>query len=190
MVHRREGAPLVDLDGRPVTAAAWTAIEVSRGLRRPRALATLDAALRSGSCSRTDLRRAAKRQAGRRGIVAIRDLVELADGAAESPMESEARLAMLDGGLPAPVLQYEIVDTDGRVWRVDFAWPSAKVAAEYESDQWHNSPEALRHDRMRNGALQEIGWTVVPIVGQDVRHRSSSMCRRIETQLIRNQAAA
>ena len=46
VVHRRDGAPLVTVGGRLVTSPAWTAVEVARGLRRPRALATLDAALR------------------------------------------------------------------------------------------------------------------------------------------------
>ena len=123
VVHRRDGAPLTMVDGRAATGPGWTAVEVARSLRRPRALATLDAALRSGRCDRRDLIRAAGRQAGRRGIVQVRDLVNLATSAAESPMESEARLAMLDGGLPPPVLQYEIVDRNGRIWRVDFAWP-------------------------------------------------------------------
>src|SRR6185312_907501 len=100
---------------RLATSPAWTAVEVARSLRRPRALATLDAALRSGTCQRVGLRRAAAQQAGRRGIVAVRDLIPLADGMAESAMESEARLAMLDGGLPRPVLQYEIIDGNGEL---------------------------------------------------------------------------
>jgi len=58
VVHRREGAPLTMVGGRPATAPAWTAIEVGRGVRRPRALATLDAALRSGTCNRDDLDKA------------------------------------------------------------------------------------------------------------------------------------
>lgn len=85
VVHRREGAPLtvIDVDGdvRYVTAPAWTAVEVARALRRPRALATLDAALRSGKCTRADVWRAALDQAGRRGIVAVRNLIALADRA-------------------------------------------------------------------------------------------------------------
>src|SRR5262245_18648094 len=87
VVHRRDGAPLVMVDGRQVTSAAWTAVEVARGLRRPRALATLDAALRSETCSRPELWRAAVEQSRRRGIVAVRELIPLADALAESPME-------------------------------------------------------------------------------------------------------
>ncbi len=110
VVHRRQGAPLTMVDRRPATEPAWTAVEVARGLRRPRSLATLDAALRSRTCGRRQLYKAAVRQAGRRGIVNVRELIPLAAGESESPMESKARLAMLDGGLPPPVLQYEIVD--------------------------------------------------------------------------------
>ena len=98
-------------------------MEVARSLRRPRALATLDAALRSQTCTCDGLSAAAKAQVGRRGIVMMRELVAIARPQAESPMESEARLVMLDGGLPEPELQYEIGDRDGLLWRVDFAWP-------------------------------------------------------------------
>ncbi|OHV04008.1 hypothetical protein [Mycobacterium talmoniae] len=189
VVHRREGAPLGLVDGRPATAPAWTAVEVARGLRRPRALATLDAALRSATCDRRQLRAAAARQAGRRGIVHVRELIPLAAAESESPMESEARLAMHDGGLPPPVLQYEIVDRNGRTWRVDFAWPDRRVAVEYEGFDWHSGPDDLRHDRQKRAALQEIGWSVLSIVADDVRRRSWEMVRRIDVQLGRARAA-
>lgn len=189
VVHRREGAPLAQVQSRSATTPEWTAVEVARGLRRPRALATLDAALRSGTCSTRELRSAAAQQAGRRGIVAVRDLIPLADGKAESPMESEARLAMIDGGLPAPVLQYRIVDRNGRCWRVDFAWPDRKVAVEYDGFDWHSTPDDFTRDRQKRAALQEIGWAVVSIVADDVRHRSWDIVRRIEVQLGRARAA-
>jgi hypothetical protein len=185
VVHRRAGAPLTTVAGRPITTPAWTAIEVARGLRRPRALATLDAALRSGTCSTGDLQRAVKRQAGRRGVVHTRELLPLASPLADSPMESEARLVMIDGGLPPPVLQHEVVDLQGRIWRLDFAWPEARVAAEYDGVDWHSSPEAFRRDRRRSGALHELGWSILPIVAEDVRYRPVQLVRRIETQLRR-----
>jgi HD domain len=110
MVHQRIGAPLRRVRGRLATAPAWTAIEVARALRRPRALATLDAALHVGACTRGQLDAAIREQKGRRGIVMVRELVAYADSRAESPMESEARLLFIDSGLPMPELQYSIVD--------------------------------------------------------------------------------
>jgi hypothetical protein len=185
VVHRREGAPLSEGAGRPAPAPAWTAIEVARALHRPRALATLDAALRSGTCTRRELRSAALRQAGRRGIVAVRDLLPLADPLAGSEMESESRLMMIDGGLPLPVLQHGIVDRDHRTWRVDFAWPERRVAVEYDGVVWHEGPEAFAYERRRRAALQEVGWVVIPIIAEDVRRRPWQTVRRIEMHLAR-----
>jgi hypothetical protein len=189
VVHRRDGAPLVMVDGRPVTTPAWTAVEVARSLRRPRALATLDAALRSESCSRGELWRAAVEQAGRRGIVEVRELVPLADALAESPMESEARLAMIDGGLPIPTLQYEVVDGNRELRRVDFAWPERRVAVEYDGLDWHSDPDAMRRDRRRRAALEDVGWVVISIVFEDVRYRAWEFVARIDTQLRHARAA-
>ncbi|GFG72958.1 hypothetical protein [Mycobacterium botniense] len=189
VVHRREGAPLMPVAGRPATTPAWTAIEVARGLRRPRALATLDAALRSGTCDRDDLRTAIDHQSGRRGIVAVRGLLPLAAPEAESPMESEARLVMIDAGLPTPVLQYEVMDANGKTWRLDFAWPEYRVAAEYDGVAWHSGPEAFFRDRRRSAALQDLGWVIVSIVAEDVRYRPWDLIGRIEAQLHRAKAA-
>ncbi|MFB1295314.1 hypothetical protein ACAG24_007360 [Mycobacterium sp. pW049] len=189
VVHRRDGAPLVTVDGRRATSPAWTAVEVARSLRRPRALATLDAALRSGTCTRPDLWRAALEQKGRRGIVAVRNLLPLADARAESPGESAARMAMIDGGLPLPELQYEVVDGNGDLRRLDFVWPDAGVAAEYDGVDWHSEPEALQRDRRRQAALMAVGLTVVPIVSEDLRDGGWAMAARIGEQLRRARAA-
>jgi hypothetical protein len=179
MVHQRAGAPLTRVRDRLATAPAWTAVEVARTLRRPRALATLDSAVHVQACTVADLRNAIREQKGRRGIVRVRELLEYADGRAESPMESEARLVFIDGGLPMPELQYEIVDRCGQLWRVDFAWPEAMLVAEYESMEWHATPEALIHDRMKTARLQECGWKTVPIVVDDVRHRPFDLVARM-----------
>jgi hypothetical protein len=189
VVHRRDGAPLVVVGERLATSPAWTAVEVARSVRRPRMLATLDAALRSGTCSRPDLWRAAVEQAGRRGIVAVRGLIALADGRAESPMESEARLAMIDGGLPIPELQFEVIDGNGELRRVDFAWPEMRVAVEYDGVDWHSDPDAMRRDRRRRAALEAVGWIVISIVFEDVRYSRWEFVARINEQLRRARAA-
>jgi hypothetical protein len=189
MVHQRIGAPLRRVDRRLATAPAWTAIEVARTLRRPRALATLDSALHVNACTRTDLHAAISEQRGRRGIVKVRELIGYADGRAESPMESEARLVFIAGGLPTPELQYSIVDRHGRPWRVDFAWPDAMVAAEYDSVEWHVGREALLHDRLKTARLQECGWTTVPMTVDDIRGDPLGLVTRIDAMLLKPRLA-
>lgn len=185
MVHQRVGAPLKRVSGRLATAPAWTAVEVARTVRRPRALATLDAALHSLSCTAAEIAAAVREQGGRRGIVAVRELLEHADGRAESAMESEARLVMIDYSVPPPELQYQIQGADGDVWRVDFAWPDHKVAAEYESIAWHAGRLEMLRDKKRLAALQELGWTVIPIVVDDVRVYPWRLADRIKGHLER-----
>jgi len=109
----------------------------------------------------------------------VRELMAHADGRAESAMESEVRLVFIDGGLPLPELQYEIVDRCGQLWRVDFAWPDAMLAAEYDSIEWHASPAAFKHDRIKTARLQECGWSVMPIVVDDVRRNPFDLVARI-----------
>lgn len=104
-------------------------------------------------------------------------------------MESEARLVMIDGGLPSPVLQHEVVDARGRLRRLDFAWPMQKVAAEYDSDQWHVGAEALKRDREKLAALQDLGWIVVPIVADDVRRTPTMLVNRIYAHLVARECA-
>lgn len=183
MVHQRLGAPLRRVHGRLATGPAWTAIEVARQAPRPRALATLDAALHSRWCTPAELARAVWEQHGRRGIVHVRELLAHADGRAESAMESEARLVMIDHRLPTPELQYEIVTKDGTVYRVDFAWPDQRVAAEYESIDWHAGALEMLRDKKRTAAIQEMGWLVVPIIGSDVRASPGRLADRLTYHL-------
>ena len=185
MVHQRIGAPLRRVEGRLSTAPAWTAIEVARVLRRPRALATLDAALHVRACTRGELDAAIREQKGRRGIVMVRELVNYAESRAESPMESEARLLFIDSGLPMPELQYSIVDRHGRLWRVDFAWPEAMVLAEYDSVEWHVGRDALLHDRLKTARLQECGWTGIPMTVDDIRRDPIGLVARINSHMMR-----
>jgi len=140
-------------------AAARTAIDLARTARRPDALAVLDAALRTGCVSPRSL----DDQLGRgplRGIRAARELVALADGRAESPMESRSRLRCLDGGLPRPELQVEVRSGD-RCYRIDLGWREQKVGLEYDSLAFHGGHASLRYDRERHNWLTAQGWTMI-----------------------------
>lgn len=184
VVHQQPDAPLTKLGDRVITAPAWTAVEVARTLTRPRALATLDAALHSETCTAAGLADAADLQGGRRGIRMIRTLLPLADAGAESPMESEARLVMLDGGLPMPQLQFPVLDRWGMPkYFLDFAWPHAKVGAEYDSDMFHSGARAVRRDKSRISWLQDQGWLIVYITADDVRHWPRQLIARLNAHL-------
>ena len=84
-------------------------------------------------------------------------------------MEHEARLAMLDHGLPRTELQHLIRGHDGERWRAS-SWPEARVAAEYESvDCTPVRAAMMRATGSGSPASRETGWIVIPIVVSDVR---------------------
>ena len=56
----------------------------------------------------------------------------LADGRAESPLESLGRLALLEAGLPRPELQVDLYGPHGFVARVDGWYEEAAVAIEFD----------------------------------------------------------
>jgi very-short-patch-repair endonuclease len=75
-------------------------------------------------------------------------------------------------------------DGTGFVARVDFAWPEAKVAVEYEG-RWHGeSPQQVAADRRRLNRLTAAGWTVVFVTAADL-HRPDEVIRRIAAALAR-----
>lgn len=183
VVHQRIGAPLRRIEGRLATAPGWTAVEAARALRRPRAMATLDAVLRSGACTREDIENAILEQKGRRGIVKVRTLLPYADPRSESAMESETRLVFLEFGLQPEELQYEVTDWLGQLWRLDFAWPTVRFAVEYDSTEWHANPQAWRRDRLKNARLKECGWKVLRIVADDVRRHPENLAAQVAAHL-------
>lgn len=178
-------AEIVEVGGLLATDPARTAIELARTVDRPQALAVLDAALRRGVEPEV-MALHCERQAGRRGIVQLRKLLPLADGLAESPMESATRLLCLAAGLPAPELQFPVLDDSG--WPVrylDLAWPSRKVAVEYDGVRAHTGALALHRDRARHNFLVERGWTIIYATADDVLNHPRRLVRRIAHALSR-----
>jgi very-short-patch-repair endonuclease len=94
--------------------------------------------------------------------------IALADGRAESPQETRARVKLVLAGFPPPVPQFE-VRVDGQfVARLDLAWPEARVAVEYDG-VWHAGPRQLTLDRLRTNRLLDAGWRVYSLTAGDLK---------------------
>ncbi|HEX4471265.1 MAG TPA: DUF559 domain-containing protein [Nocardioides sp.] len=103
----------------------------------------------------------------RRGVVQVRERVPLIDPRAESQPESWTRLELLDHGLPSPEVQWWIVVDGVPTYRLDLAYPHAKVAIEYDGEEFHSSDADKVHDRERRAWLQQYGWTVIVVDRMD-----------------------
>ncbi|GAA1958737.1 type IV toxin-antitoxin system AbiEi family antitoxin [Microbacterium deminutum] len=121
-----------------------------------------------GLLTRKDLERNVASYRGRRNIRRLRRALELLDQDAESPKESELRVAIIEAGFPTPTCNESVFDGRGRlVGRVDLAYPALKIAIEYEGD-YHRQQDQWRADLKRRRRLEALGWTYLSVTQADL----------------------
>ncbi|MGY0004929.1 hypothetical protein [Micromonospora sp. I033] len=148
-----------------------------------RAVGIVDALLRMGTVSRTDLVGVADRNAGRPGGRRARWVFGLADPGAQSPPESHLRVRLVLAGLPRPVAQHPVRGPSGLVLHPDLAWPEFRVAVDYDG-QWHVDPDQLHRDRQRLNQLVAAGWLVLPVTGRRLHREFPALVREIRAALV------
>lgn len=151
------------IGGVRVTTPLRTALDLGCKLSRREAMAAMDALMRAHDFTIPDLVRELPRYFRRRGVVQLRQLVPLVNGLAESSGESWTRLEIADHGLPMPVAQHW-VNVDGvPTYRLDLAYPRARIAIEYDGQLFHSELEDQERDRVRREWLREHGWRVIVV---------------------------
>ncbi|MGK5737544.1 type IV toxin-antitoxin system AbiEi family antitoxin domain-containing protein [Micromonospora sp. URMC 103] len=170
VVHQLTVGPgdLAEVQGIRVTSPLRTISDVILRVDRYTAVAALDSALNRRRIGSEDLALLPALIRGRRGAVAARGYLAEADGRAQSPLETRARLRCVDGGVPPDALQLEVRDGDGYLLGVgDLGWRAPRVIAEADGRDAHGSPEAVFADRRRQNRLVNAGWTVLRFTWAD-----------------------
>ena len=179
---------IVTLDGLSITSPHRTAFDLARTEPWWRAVAAVDRLAHLGIVGLPALRTYAEVMERRHGIRKASKAIRLADARAESPMETLTRIIWLDAGLPAPSVNEEIFDDDGRfVARVDLRDPTSLLVAEYDGGH-HAGPARRQRDAARRQALEELGFTMVTITAADVATPSSR--RLLKERLVRGRRMA
>jgi very-short-patch-repair endonuclease len=154
------------VDGIPVTCPARTLIDIASLLPDKPLAAALDTALLKGLVSLPALRRyVADRGLGRkRGVGRLLKLVDDREfGVPESELEREFLLLIRRSKLPKPERQKPV----GR-YRVDFAYPDARLLIEVDGRANHGTAQAFEDDPLRQNALVLAGWTVLRFTWKQV----------------------
>ncbi len=81
-------------------------------------------------------------------------------------------------GVPRPVPQLP-VRVAGRNFRVDFAWPSARVFVEVDGFAFHSTPDQLAHDSTRQNLLVAQGWTPLRFTNKDLTEQPAATARSV-----------
>jgi hypothetical protein len=159
------------------------AVDVIRWGGTDDAVVLLDRLCLVGMVRLDDVRAAVLELPRCQGSAQARRVAELADGTAESPQETRLRLLFDRAGLPAPVAQFRVFDEQGFIARVDFAYPDLKIAVEYDG-LWHGERQAFLSDRRRLNRLAAVGWTVLHVTVEEMRHpeRLAARVRALRAQ--------
>jgi len=151
-----------------LTSVLRTALDLGCKLRRHHALASLDGLMAIGDLRRDELRAELPRFRRRRGVVQLRELIEITEPSAESPAESWLRLAIIDAGLPAPVVQFWVEENGRRIYRLDLAYPRLRICIEFDGEAFHSAEDDRRRDALRREWLKTHGWQVLVIRSRDL----------------------
>lgn len=184
-VRRADLSPsdVVECRGLPVTSALRTVVDL--GSRPPlvEAVVAVDIALHARLVELQDLRAYAAEGRGRKGIVQLRQAIELAEPATESAMETRLRLLLVLSGLPRPQIQVPLHDQRGRfLGRTDLYYPAQRLALEYDGGTHRDS---LAEDNRRQNRLLIAGFRLLRFTASDVFRTPNSTVAQVQQALSR-----
>jgi very-short-patch-repair endonuclease len=134
------------------TTPERTIIDLAGVLREEQVEIALESARRDRLLTTESVERALNRLGprGRDGTASLQSLLTYLgdDAPSESALEVLAARMLRKSDLPRPERQVDVV-AFGEKFRLDFAWPEAKVVLECDGEKWH----AFEHDRERWSAI-------------------------------------
>lgn len=156
-VRRYQAFATTRLRGRLVATPVHALAQALPELSREQGVAVIDSAINRKKIALTAVAEIERLLRGRRGTSRVRPWLALVDGLAESPFETRVRLQCLDAGLPRPTLQAEVWDEERkRIARGDLGWQRPDgtwVLVDLDGKRYHEDPEALFVDRLRQNAI-------------------------------------
>jgi hypothetical protein len=160
-----------------------TAIDLARTLPFVEAVVAMDALLHTGRCTAALIERRLAAMRGWPGCRSVREVLQLAEPAAESPMESRLRVLWVQAGLPPPVAQHTVLDSAGAfLARVDLALPELRIAGGYDGEV-HLQSDMFAKDRRRQNQLLSAGWLVLRWTSGDVYQRPESVAADVRAAI-------
>jgi len=147
-----------------VTSPVRTALDLACRVPLVEAVVGVDALAHRFGFPPHDVIRCAYDHPGRRGAARLPRVVKLARPAAESPMETRIRLAIVLAGLPEPQLQVPVGP-----YRLDMAYPELRLGIEYDGREHLDQARALR-DLDRQAYFTARAWRIVRFPKHVVLH--------------------
>lgn len=182
VIHRDElwDDEVCPVRGIPATTATRTAFDIGRRKGRVRAVIRVDALANATKLNAIDVEDLVRRHRGVRGLVQLRQVLQLMDSGAESPQETRTRLVLIDAGLPQPRTQIVVHDVFGDPFaRIDMGYEEFKVGVEYDGIQHWTDPVQRAYDIDRHAKLLAHGWRIIRVSADMLRYRRQVIVERV-----------
>ncbi|MDA2809467.1 type IV toxin-antitoxin system AbiEi family antitoxin domain-containing protein [Nocardiopsis sp. RSe5-2] len=140
-------------DGVRVTSPERTLRDTVLCTDRDIAVSLMDSAINLGLVRADRLPALEAANKGRMGQRRTAPWWRLADGRAQSPLETRIRLVCVDAGLPPDDLQHPLLLPGGQNIFGDLWWDTGPVLVEADGANSHAGPSGLFHDQHRQNAL-------------------------------------
>ncbi len=162
--------------GMPATTLARTAFDLGRRKGLKKAIIRVDALANGTGVKAVDVEDLIRRHRGARGLVQLRQVLDLMDSGADSPQETLTRLTLIGAGLPRPQTQIP-VRVGMQLFRIDMGYEAYKVGVEYDGIQHWNRRERA-YDIDRHAQLHSRGWRIVRVSAEILRYRPHTIVTR------------
>src|SRR5215471_14854614 len=184
MVVRRGDLPdqdVVERRGMRVTSAVRTLADLSSRLPLVEAVVAMDMALHRETVDLEQLHAYVAACARRKGVARLREVVELAEPASESAMETRLRLLLVQAGLPRPEAQVPLYDERGRfLGRPDLYYRAQRLAVEYDGGSHRDT---LLEDNRRQNRMLNAGFRLLRFAAADVHRAPHSVVAVVRAAL-------
>lgn len=177
---------LCEVRGIRATTPTRTAFDLGRRRGLATAVVRLDALLQACDLKLADVQPLIDAHKGVRGLQQLRQVLDLADYGAESPQETRTRLLLTEAGMRPSQTQIEVFDHGQFVGRIDMGWPEWKVGVQYDGFQHWTDPTQRTKDIEQDVEYRDLGWRVVRVGADLLRHRQGTVVARIRAALIAN----
>ena len=172
---------VVYLRGWRATSMEVTLTDLCRRLSLTEAVVIADEALHKQLTSLDRLSSWTARNTGRHGIRRLRRVIEVAEPAAESPMESRLRMVLVTRGLPRPKAQVSIHDERGFfAGRPDLYYDSHRLGIEYDGGTHR---DRMAEDNRRQNSLLEAGVHLLRFTAADVMGNPARVAAEVSSLL-------
>ena len=174
--------------GIPVTSVARTVMDIARTTGFMEGVVAADSALHIHAAVKVEFAIVLEECAQWRGIVRARQVLDFADGRAESALESVARVRFAQFRIPPPALQVNVRGAQGFIGRADFCWHEYRTIGEADGALKYEDQgrERARAQLARDEKFHDAGWGTFHFTWRDIYHEPTPTIDRLRRTFARN----